>query len=76
MTLDPLRGRALLRLAGLTEMAAMACVSKPAVVAWRLNYPDFPRPVADLCCGKVYDAEVYERWLRRHKPHLLAERSA
>lgn len=31
--------------------------------------PDFPKPVADLQQGKVWDAADVEAWIAAHRPH-------
>jgi hypothetical protein len=52
-------------LIGLQEVAARAKVSSAAVANWRTRFADFPRPVAVLAAGPVFDAKQIQRWLGR-----------
>lgn len=54
-------------LIGIAEIAALARVSAQAVANWRVRFPDFPTPMADLRAGPVFDKAAVQDWLRRHK---------
>lgn len=54
-------------LIGSNEIAELAGVSRQAVANWRVRFPDFPRPVADLRAGPVFRARQVRGWLRRRK---------
>lgn len=67
-----------LGLLGVAEVAALARVTKSAVVAWRDREPDFPAPVAVLAAGPVWTRAEVEAWLTarglrtayRHPQHV------
>lgn len=50
------------RLAGTAEIAAAVGVSAQAVSNWRTFRQDFPKPLADLRMGPVYDMDAVLRW--------------
>jgi chromosome partitioning protein len=52
-------------LIGVYEIAQLAHVSPPAVANWRKRSPDFPKPVADLKSGPVFDRSEIRAWLKR-----------
>lgn len=54
-------------LVGLSEIAAMAGVTRSAVANWRSRHPDFPGSVADLQAGPVFDRGQVRKWLKRKK---------
>ncbi|HEX8262682.1 MAG TPA: AAA family ATPase, partial [Allosphingosinicella sp.] len=54
-------------LVGINEIAELAGVSRQAVANWRVRFRDFPRPVADLKAGPVFDLDQVKVWLRRRK---------
>lgn len=54
-------------LVGINEIADIAGVSRQAVSNWRARFADFPRPVADLKSGPVFQARVVRAWLRRRR---------
>jgi chromosome partitioning protein len=54
-------------LVGINEIADLAGVSRQAVANWRSRFRDFPRPVADLKAGPVFDLKQVKIWLRRRK---------
>lgn len=54
-------------LVGINEIAEFAKVSRQAVANWRVRFPDFPKPIADLRAGPVFRATQVRAWLRRRK---------
>lgn len=46
------------RLGGVSRQRVQQIVSRP----------DFPKPVAVLGMGKVWNADDVERWIREHRP--------
>jgi chromosome partitioning protein len=54
-------------LLGINEIAELAGVSRQAVANWRVRFPDFPAPIADLRAGPVFRAGQVRAWLRRRK---------
>src|SRR4051794_13834156 len=57
-------------LLGLAEVADLAGVSRAAVANWRTRDHRFPRPVADLRSGPVFDRDVVIRYLNRRKNRM------
>jgi hypothetical protein len=51
-------------LVGIHEVAAMAGVTSSAVSNWIARYTDFPEPVAELHCGRIYTRAEVQRWLK------------
>jgi chromosome partitioning protein len=52
-------------LVGAHEIAARMGLSFPNVVhTWRKRYDDFPKPVAVLQAGVIWDWKEIEMWLR------------
>jgi hypothetical protein len=71
-------GRELVRLAGthrrlpgllwgLAEIAAAYRISKTAAAKWQ-HHADFPKPLARLAMGPVWDADEVRRW-KAGRPH-------
>lgn len=58
-----------LRLAGVHEVAELLAIGK-AALADRRRHPSFPRPLAELRCGPVWDLDEIERYrqARRRDP--------
>ena len=54
-------------LVGLYEIAQMAQVGTSAVANWRKRFSDFPRPVAELKSGPVFQREQIRSWLKRRR---------
>jgi chromosome partitioning protein len=54
-------------LVGINEIAEIAGVSRQAVANWRVRFPDFPKPLAELKAGPVFRATLIRAWLRRRK---------
>lgn len=52
-------------LLGINEVAALAGVSRQAVVNWRSRQKDFPQPIASLASGPIFEKHTVVRWLRR-----------
>lgn len=51
-----------MRLCGLQEIAQLLGVSKQRVGELAVR-PDFPRPLARLACGRIWDLDEVEAWL-------------
>lgn len=51
------------RFIGMYEIAQIANVTNPAVVNWRKRYSDFPKPVAELKSGPIFNAWEIDLWL-------------
>lgn len=54
-------------LVGLKEIGAMAGVSSQAVGNWLKRHRDFPKPIARLKMGPIFDAVQVARWLAAKK---------
>ena len=54
-------------LVGINEIATMAKVSRQAVVNWRTRFPAFPKPLAELASGPVFQRSQVRNWLRRRR---------
>lgn len=52
-----------MELVGTSEIAALASTSRSAVSNWIARNSSFPRPVADLACGQIWDKQDIEKWL-------------
>src|SRR6266576_891988 len=59
-------------LVGVHEIAAMADVSRAAVANWRVRFPDFPSPVADLRATPVFKRDEVRAWLKRTRRIRMA----
>ncbi|PPD58557.1 helix-turn-helix transcriptional regulator [Dehalogenimonas etheniformans] len=57
-------------LAGLSEVAEMANVTKQVVINWRTRFEDFPSPVVELAAGPVWLREDINDWLKNRKENL------
>src|SRR5664280_2044872 len=54
-------------LVGVHEIAAVAGVSRQAVTNWRTRHVGFPKPVADLRSGPVFDRQEVLGWLSANR---------
>ncbi|MGD9966891.1 MAG: AAA family ATPase [Hyphomonadaceae bacterium] len=54
-------------LVGVTEIGALAGVTKQAVSNWRHRHDSFPRPIQLLSTGPVWDKEAIVRWIKGHQ---------
>ena len=54
-------------LVGINEIAALAGVSRQAESNWRTRARDFPKPIAELKAGPVFQRSQIRSWLRRRK---------
>jgi chromosome partitioning protein len=52
-------------LVGISEVAELAGVTRQAVANWRNRYSDFPRPLADLKSGPVWNRDDIIAWLKQ-----------
>src|ERR1700690_1860258 len=50
-------------LVGIVEIAEMAGKSRQAVANWRARLSNFPKPVAELKAGPVFDGSEVKAWL-------------
>lgn len=51
---------------GISEIAEMAGVTGAAVINWTTRKKDFPKPIAELRSGKLYNMSKVEAWLEKH----------
>jgi hypothetical protein len=56
-----------MELMGLYEIAQAAAVTPQAVSNWVARKPDFPKPLAQLASGGVWDGRVIRAWLTRQQ---------
>lgn len=54
-------------LVGIAEIAQMGKVKTQAIVHWRNRYDDFPKPIASLKMGPVFDRSQVEEWLEKNR---------
>ena len=54
------------QLIGVGEIADLGRVTKACVSQWATRHPDFPKPVAVLKCGPIYNSEQIIEWMERH----------
>lgn len=59
------RGKVIL--AGLAELSRATGVSRQVLVNWRSRHKDFPKPLAELSMGAVWDRRVVLRWVARRR---------
>lgn len=59
-----------MELVGISEIAALASTSRSAVSNWVTRDPSFPKPVADLACGQIWDKREIDSWLGRNN-HVM-----
>jgi predicted DNA-binding transcriptional regulator AlpA len=55
------------RLAGFKEVTGLLGVSTRTATRYT-SLPDFPKPVARLAMGPIWDADEVAEWGRRHGP--------
>jgi len=60
-----------MKLVGTSEIATLASASRSAVSNWVARDPSFPKPVADLACGQIWDQREIDLWLKKN--HHLSE---
>ena len=53
-----------MELVGTSEIAALASTSRSAVSNWVARDPSFPKAVADLACGQIWNKNDIEIWLK------------
>ena len=51
---------------GISEIAEMAGVTGAAVTNWTKRKKDFPKPIAEIRSGKLYNMSDVEAWLEKH----------
>ena len=62
-----------INLMGVTEIAALAEVTRQAITNWTARDSSFPAPVADLACGQIWLKEDVVKWLKQNQ-HLTREK--
>lgn len=55
-------------IAGIGEIAARYGVGSAAVTNWTRRYRHFPKPIAILACGPVFDISEVSRWFDENPP--------
>lgn len=60
-----------MELVGTSEIAALASASRSAVSNWVSRDPSFPKALANLACGQIWDKKEIEVWLAKN--HLFKE---
>ncbi|MCX7175607.1 MAG: hypothetical protein NT159_17105 [Proteobacteria bacterium] len=60
-----------MELVGISEIAALASSTRSAISNWVARDPSFPKPVADLACGQIWNKRTIELWLENN--HHLRE---
>ncbi len=55
-----------MELVGISEIATLAATSRSAVSNWIARDPSFPKPLADLACGQIWDKVDIEDWLKKN----------
>lgn len=58
-----------MELVGTSEIAALASISRSAVSNWVNRDPSFPKPLADLACGQIWNKQDIEAWLLKNNLH-------
>ena len=53
-------------LVGLSEIATMLGISRQRVGQLVRDYDDFPRPVAELSSGRIWNTAAVEAWTKAH----------
>jgi hypothetical protein len=59
-------------LVGIYEIATLAGVGPSAVVNWRKRFTDFPKPIADLKSGPIFQEAQVKIWLAKRQGRELA----
>lgn len=59
-----------MELIGVSEIAALAGVSSAAISNWRTRHGDFPKPVADIQSGPVFQKIQVIDWLNRRNKRV------
>lgn len=52
-----------MKLVGIAEIAGIAGVSRQVVANWNARDPNFPRPIAQLACGQIWNQGDILTWL-------------
>lgn len=61
-------------LVGIAEIAARCGVSRQAVTNWQRRWSDFPKPLAELACGPIYDWSQIEEYMNAGRVTLSGAR--
>jgi predicted DNA-binding transcriptional regulator AlpA len=56
-----------MELVGISEIATLASVSRAAVNNWVARNPSFPKAIADLACGQIWEKSDVTVWLSQNK---------
>jgi predicted DNA-binding transcriptional regulator AlpA len=65
-----------MELVGTSEIAELASTSRSAVSNWVTRDPSFPKPIADLACGQIWDKKEIEAWISDNKSLKGSEMNA
>ena len=57
---------------GLQEIAALAKVTRGAVANWRTRFKNFPKPIAQLAAGPVFQRDQIITWLKRNRKPMAS----
>lgn len=55
-----------MELVGTSEIAALTSATRSAVSNWVARDPSFPKPVADLACGQIWEKQTIEAWILKN----------
>jgi predicted DNA-binding transcriptional regulator AlpA len=64
-----------MNLVGIAEIAQIAGVSRQVVNNWNVRDVSFPRPIAQLACGQIWDQEEILAWLMKQDRLDMERRS-
>ena len=59
------------KLSGIHEIAELAGVTKQAVCNWSKRSTTFPKPIAQLRMGPIYDHDEIMTWLKKREKGTL-----
>lgn len=65
-----------MELVGISEIAALASTTRSAVSNWAARDPSFPKAIADLACGQIWNKRDIELWLKKNNRLGTSEVSA
>jgi chromosome partitioning protein len=53
-------------LGGMAEVAKALGTSRQLISLWRTRYPSFPKPIASLRMGPIWDMRDIREWKAKH----------
>lgn len=56
-----------MKLCGIAELAKRCGVSRQVVSNWAFRYGHFPKPIAVLATGKIFDGDEVWVWFQEHR---------